>query len=339
MMKKKLGLILFIILLTGMFTGCNYNIFSGKSNSEKQNLSLDVDSDETDTSTINDVQDDPPLKLNSSGYSYEIYDENGKPFQDRDVHDVKKNKNFKFFAVYSYTMDPKPANDLACTMTVYANYKQIGFFSGDEKNKIDKLDFKVKSDEKIKIPVELSTDEFNGTNKIMIIFQCNEFAGKTVEGSTSYIFDLNVENKTDYKITDKKTTFKSITYPMNGGSHVTVNQNFKIEDEKSHGIEGSKQSIKAKKGQEFPLAFRFGGDNTDGLLLLTIDGNQYKIDGENYLYFGASKNMIYKRCTVKAPEKAGVYSLCAYFKRLPWGYNCNGTTTLSYSHVLKLIVE
>jgi hypothetical protein len=334
-MKKKLALLFFlVVLITSIFTGCN-----NKSNANNQKNSLDTNLNDTSESSINTVQDDPPLKTSSYGCGYALYDENGKKFATPFVHDVKKNAKFKFILEYSFDMDLKPEEALACTMTAYANYKQIDFFSGNETNKIKKLDFNVENNGKIKLPVTLTTDQLNGSNKIMIIIQCNQFPGKTIRGSTVYAFDLNVGNKTDYKITDKKSTFKSITYPMNLAGNIIINQNFKVENEKSNGIEGTKQTIMANKGQNFPLAFRVGNANADGILLFTINNNQYKIDGENYLYFGPSDKMMFKICTIKAPDKAGVYVLCAYYRNLPWEYNCNSFQGMAYSDVLKLIVK
>lgn len=311
-MKRKLIIALLTISLASVFVGCKNNENTQKTTSDEKSQvvleKLNAGYDDSEGYIENHEEDNSLTLWNAFNHSYRVLADDGKELPHRDVKTVKDSEDFKFSIEYSYNTDPKSEEALSFTATAYVNYKQVEFFSGDTTKKIKKLDFKAKKDEKVNLPIVLPTEGLHGSNKVMIVIQCNDSAGRFGRsfgnGNVAYMVDLNVGHKTGYEKNDEKATYKTITYPINNdNSHFIVNQNFRVENEESRGIEWTKPVIKVKSGEEFPLAFRFGRIKEDSLIFLTLDNEQYQLDGKDYLYFEPSENMLYKKCMIKAPKK------------------------------------
>ncbi|MBK1813183.1 hypothetical protein JHL18_21405 [Clostridium sp. YIM B02505] len=332
-MKRHLASFLTILLiLLPILFGCTRTSKNLNTNEELQTN----ESSTSDNADIIDISDyNKHASINTLGYVLELLDENSKELKNNCINttfggDVKLVVDAKYFA------EPVNQESINYALTVYLDYRQVEFSINN--TKLKRYTSKSKNDMSNKISLTIPTISLTGSHRLLIVSQINDYVGEGFPGSICKSIDINIGKETSYELTGKKSIGKNITSPKAyiDQGQVIVNRNFIVETDPNKGIDLPPQIFKAKKDKSISLALRFPQSDNGGLLFLTLNSEQIPIDDQQYLYFSDIKNPMFKKVTIKTPEKSGEYTLNAYFVHAPWEKTSDLTAV---SNSIKLIVE
>lgn len=334
-MKKNISQILvLLILLTSLLYGCT----SSQETSNKNNNQKADEVSASDSSNVTDISDyNKHASINTLSYAIGLFDKQYKEFKNHNI-DIQTGEAIKLIVDATYAVDPIPKEEINYTITVYIDYKQVEFSVGDASTKLKKYISKSKNNTSNKISLSIPTLSLSGSHRLMIVSQVNDYVGEVFPGSICKNIDINISKKTEYEYKDNKSAGTDITSSSAyiDQSQLIINRDFTAETYENEPLHGSCQVLKAKKDKNISLALRFPQKSNGGVLFLTINSEQIPVDDQQYLYFSGMKNPMFKKVTIKTPEKSGEYTLNAYFVHVPWEKTSDLTAV---SNSIKLIIE